>query len=395
MYYFGFLGSLLLLIAGFSSWVNSSIFPTPPGLGIIALTLLLGMVAFAGTMRKSSNMLVCSGIIALGLAGYVLLDLSFSQNLLEKLTSENDQYLAIVNFNKTNFVPNFNAEPALTADLPVGGLLERCGSAFHFLGRGWWLCLTGAILLSGVFASTVSTRMLAILVLPVIAGATVLLIAGLTTQSTLEKARLRMSAGDYRQAAALNRQAFDRTMFGAPTDQTMLAIGECLLYLGETDAPETLFFSGNRMFLMGNYELATTRLTIAYETASGSLRSAIARLLAKAYAQIGLEHFQNARFGAANAAWEKSLTFDHEQHQSHFYLIRGYSELKDFDHSLEHCHVLLKRSGNRFLRAAILAGIGDNLWEKKLFNEARAAYYASLQEDSKGNLRITKNLGGT
>jgi len=142
------IGTLLLVVSSFLIWIKAPISGgANPSVSFGWTALIIGGIAGIGWFYRSSRVIVVCAVAGLGLCSFSVVYLALRDPAIWSLVDENSQYATIISFSRFNLPANFGIEPFFQPNLSTESAIDRLAAALYFAGWGWWVCLTGALLL--------------------------------------------------------------------------------------------------------------------------------------------------------------------------------------------------------------------------------------------------------
>jgi tetratricopeptide (TPR) repeat protein len=301
-------------------------------------------------------------------------------------------------FSRRNLPANFGIEPFFQPNLSTETAMDRLATALYFAGWGWWVCLTGGLLILIPclrISGRRNMRWAALTASVMLATQGMVLFKGFAAQYLQEQGDRDMTRGRY--AEAIER--YEATQRCDPqltkSEQIHLHLGDAYYQLGIPSHPNARFYLGDRYAQGMNFEAAIAEYLIAAQEASAPLREIIRKRIAWTYLSMGLGQYRKGEINSASGWWEIALASDPAQLQAAYFLVRAYFDQGRYEQSITMGRFLLLRSHNRLLNANVQANLGDGYWKLHDFANARRAYEGAMRLDSFANFRIFRSLGGT
>jgi hypothetical protein len=393
------IGTLLLVVSSFLIWIKAPISGgANPSVSFGWMALLIGGIAGIGWFYRSSRVMAVCAVTGLGLCIFSVVHLALRDPAFWSLVDENAQYATIMGFSLHNLPANFGIEPFFQPNLSIETAMDRLATALYFVGWGWWICLTGGllILISCIKISRRQTmRCVALTAGVMLASQGMVLRKGFAAQYLQDQGDRDMAHGRYAEAIERYKAAQRCNPQLNRSEQIHLHFGKAYYQLGLPSHPNARFYLGNRYAQERNPEAAIAAYLLAASEASAPLQEIIHKRIGWTYVSIGLAQYRDGNIGSASGWWEVALTSDPAQVQAAYFLVKAYFEQGRYEQSIAMGRFLLLRSRNRLLNANVQASVGDGYWKLNNFTKARAAYEASMILDWFANFRIWKSLGGT
>ncbi len=393
----GTIGSLLIAASAFLAWIES---PLRGGAAASHLTiaLLLAVVAGACCLLGLVRLTAVAASLALALCVFVLASLSLRDARLWALVNDNAQYSAIIRFSDLFLPWNKGADPLLEHDLVTDGLTDRVAASVYFMGRGWWLCLSGALLalLACVWARPFAAGAWSAITLGVsLFGAAALLRQPLAGELSAARADRDLTYARFDAALRQYASAQRDSAQVAYSEPIWRRIGEAQYRLGRANDPSARFYVAARATAMGDVDQGIGVYMPLAQDASEPLRSLARRELSSALIEKARAAYQEKRVPQAIGLWERALALDPEQAQAAFYLSRAYFDVGRYEQGIAMGRFASTAIRDRRIRADLQCNIGDSFMRLNRLEEARLAYEAARRLDPSQNYRMFRSLGGT
>jgi tetratricopeptide (TPR) repeat protein len=360
---------------------------------------VLGGIAGIAWLRSSWRVMAMCGIAGLGLITFAFLYLTFMDPAFWELVDENAQAASVISFSHRFLPGNFGIQPTFDADLGTGTPQERLTTACYFMSWGWVIACVGSVCVLLAWSLHPHRRQsmtwVSLTAVLIFGGQAVMIGHSLAAEYLQALGHRSMALGRYAEAARRYERAQRWNPQLAGSLQAHLRLGEAYYRLDMVTHPHVRLYLGQRHEQEGNYQAALGEYLLGAQEASEPLSTVYRKRLAWIYADGGIMLYRKGLQGPASGYWEQSLAFDAAQIQAPYFLARAYFEQSRYEQSIAISRFLLVRSQNRLLNANLQFMIGDCYWRLGDFGQARLAYEASMREDSYGNFRIFKSLGGT
>lgn len=399
MKWVGCLGAVVILLSAWLQWIVGPMSRGPVEVPYAWMVIVaIGGLGLVACWMRADRCGVACGVAGLGVCSFVLLYLTFVHPAFWALVEENAQYVEIMRFTRRHFPSNLGVEPTLQTMLPADTLLERLGTAWYFMGKGWWIGLLGSVVLlgsCGYSGGRQTWRWLSATALIVCVGQSVFLVQGVVAQNFWEQGDRHMADGNYGRALGRYDAAQQMDTQLARSVQRQLRIGEAHVLLGVPTQLHARFYLGHRYTEQGNIDAALSEYRLALPHATGALESILRKRLAWTYVTLGFKQYRQGDVGQAAVQWEKALATDSAQIAAVYGLARAYFDQGRYEQSLAMSQSVLAYTRHRLLRANVQANMGDSYWKLGDTTKARLAYAVAMKLDAYGNFRAMKSLGGT
>jgi len=310
--------------------------------------------------------------------------------LLKDLAEEANWLKAANNFTQTYLPLNLGNEatnwPFLSFDTVAGRLL----SGWYFMGLGWYVTLTAAVVLmiggARNMNRTARRRAAGATAAAVILMAAAFLLSPLAGQRALLAAIRAESSGDIVAAAHLYRAAFRLDGWNALNIELRARAGAIDAALGATASSDYQVYRAESL-LNRNLIPAAIAQYDSLAAANGPLRR-VAQLRAVWLRTVyGLQFYQTGAFGAAVRAWESALQRDPSMWLAAFYLSRGYFAVGRYHEAAEVAQRCITRVGDPEFIANLYSDIGDAHTSDARLQSGHLAYFHSYKSDYADNRR--------
>ncbi len=269
------------------------------------------------------------------------------------------------------YSPTLVSSPILSSDVSDvwDNPLSRVVLTMESLGIGFWIALTGTIIVSRRLGTR---RILIALLLSLI-----LSLPGILTASFLTLGRNAFLAGNYsksvnmyKRAMSINQSLGNRTLRGLGTYYSWL--GESQFHMGIKDSPPVYFFLGvnleDKGFFIKSKEMYQKALSLP------PTKKALARTVVRE----ALDDFKGKEFGSAMERLEEAFKLDNNQIEALFYATYISSVLKDQKSTLYYSSLLFDRCREKIVFSDLYNIIGDMYQKTEDIADARATYKKSI-----------------
>jgi len=289
-------------------------------------------------------------------------------------SSEVEQYKNISQFaDKYLYESNFAGSPEEIRVPDISDLWvepwPRVVLTIESLGIGFWIALTGTIIVSRRLGTR---RILIALLLSLI-----LSLPGILTASFLTLGRNAFLAGNYsksvnmyKRAMGINQSIGNRTL--GKLKIYYVWVGETLFHLGINDAPEVYFFLGKN--LEGVSSFIKSREMYQKALSLPPAKKSLATVLVREAA----DDFKGKEFGSAMERLEEAFKLDNNQIEALFYATYISSVLKDQKSTLYYSSLLFDRCREKIVFSDLYNIIGDMYQKTEDIADARATYKKSI-----------------
>jgi len=364
-----------------------------------ALAAVLFIAAAFSVERRKTKALAALGSALVVVAFAALMQVALvDSELFKNLADETGQLQWAMLFSQRYLLANLGNEPSIWLQLSLETVWSRLITGWGYLGFGWYLALTGGIVIvSYALACLASARerlfFAGVLAAALVALVSICLLPYSLSERALDRAIAAESAGrpeeairQYRRAIRLygwNRVNLDLYARIGAIDSSLgrTSTLEYGVYRAELEASESDFPSAIAHF----EELAGRATAIA-----PVLRRRAAGLLAN----YGAGLYQEAAFGAAVDAWRHALKCDPTMWIAAYYLTRGCFAAGCYQESVDLSKELLKQLGDPILSANLYSNLGDAYTKLGKFDDAHRAYRYAWYIDYRLDFRSVSALVG-
>src|SRR5262249_195935 len=263
-------------ISPFFIWIKAPISGgASPSVSFGWMAILIGGIAGIGWFYRSSKVMAVCAVTGLGLCIFSVVHLALKDPAFWSLVDENAQYASIMGFSLRNLPANLGIEPFFQPNLSIETAMDRLATALYFVGWGWWICLTGGLLILTPclkISGRQNIQWVALTAGVMLAVQGMVLYKGFAAQYLQPHADRDPTHGRYAEAIARYKAAQRCNPQLNRSEQIHLHLGAAYYQLGIPSHPNARFYLGDRYAQGRNPEAAIAAYLLAIPEASAPLQ---------------------------------------------------------------------------------------------------------------------------
>ena len=367
----------------------------PGSFGLLITFLVIGSLLAFITSRSKVLLGCAAGLLLISIL--IPFQIAYGDpSWLRALADEHNQYQRIQGFSDDYLPSNRGEKPTLSLDLEFESPLDRLSSSWYFLGLGWYLFLSGSLILAALSMGRIQNRA---------EGRTIAFTSAFLVTLLLFLILARPLIAEHQLELALEAQANGQTDEALHHYNNVLRwdswyqwgpeiprkIGSLHTGLHFTDSAEYHLYRGYVLEMQGMDPSAL----FEYQQFSEISESTVGqRESTRLLISLGLERYAEGKKVSAIDAWERALQKDPKQIQAAFYLARAYYDLAQYQKAILMNQGVMKQVTDTHILTHVYANLGDCYQKVGAFFEARTHYNLSMEIDDVQNFRAVMSLAG-